>query len=246
MQITTLLLILISNMLLAAAYASEDVQVVKVADPFIEMHTGPSVGYPIINVIQRNETITIFKRRTSWFLIQDRQEKEGWVHRSQLVKTLTLDDEKVEVKDITRENYLDHDWEVSMIGGKFDDLPISTLSAGYAFTQNLSIELSIGQILGEFSSRQFINASLIHQPFPDWKVSPYFTIGTGRIKTTVKSTLTALKDQSDKMANVGIGIKMYLTRRFVFRADLKKHIIFQSRDKNEEITSWQAGFAFFF
>ena len=246
MRITTSLIILIANMLLAAAYADDDVQVVKVADPFIEMHTGPSVGYPIIHVIQRNETITIIKRRTSWFLIQDRREKEGWVHRSQLIKTLTLDDEKVEVKDITRENYLDHDWEVSMIGGKFDDLAMSTLSIGYAFTRNLSTELSIGQILGQFSSRQFINASLIHQPFPSWKVSPYFTIGTGRINTTVKSTLTALKDQSDKMANVGIGIKMYLTRRFVFRADLKKYIIFQSRDKNEEITSWQAGFAFFF
>lgn len=145
MRIITLLLILIQNVLLAAAYADDEVQVVKVIDPFIEMHTGPSVGYPIINVIQRDETITIFKRRTSWFLIQDRQEKEGWVHRSQLAKTLTLDDEKVEVKDITRENYLDHDWEMSMIGGKFDDLPMSTLSAGYAFTSNLSTELSMAK-----------------------------------------------------------------------------------------------------
>lgn len=246
MRTIALLTILLLNAFLTRAYAGDAIQVVKVADPFLEMHTGPSVGYPIFNVIKRDETITIIKRRTSWYLIQDYREKEGWVHRSQLVKTLTLDDEEIEIKDVTRENYLDHSWEMSMIGGDFGGLPMMTLSGSYAFTQNLSAEVSFAQIIGNFSSRQLLGANLVHQPFPDWKISPYFSIGTGIINTKVKSTLSQIKDNTDLTANVSVGAKMYLTRRFLLRVDFKKHIIFQSRNKNEEITSWQAGFAFFF
>ncbi len=246
MRFTTLTLLLFYNVLMANAYAEESAQTVKVADPFLEVHTGASVGYPIINVIERDETIIVLKRRTSWFLIQDDHQKEGWVHRSQLIKTLTLDDEKVELKDVTRENYLDHNSEMSMIGGEFDGLPMITLSTSYVLTRNLSTEISFSQILGDFSSRQIIGVNLIQHPFPGWKVSPYFSLGTGIISTSVKSTLSQIKDRTDLLANVSLGMQMYLTRRFILRADLKKHIIFQSRNKNEEITSWQVGFAFFF
>ena len=247
MRLITLILILLHQILVAPAYAEEDpAQVVKVADPFLEMHTGPSVGYPIVNVIERDETITVIKRRTAWFLIKNKRDREGWVHRSQLVKTLTLDDKVVELKDITRENYLDHNWEMSMIGGQFDGLPIITLSSSYAFNQNLSTEVSFAQILGDFSSRQIIGVNLTQHPFPSWRVSPYFSLGVGIISTDVKSTLSQIKVRTDLLANVSLGAQMYLTRRFILRADLKKHIIFQSRNRNEELISWQVGFAFFF
>ena len=246
MRRITLLLILSQSMLMAAAFAADPGQQVKVADPYLEMHTGPSAGYPVFYVIKRDETITVVKQRTSWYLVQNYRGKEGWVHRSQLVKTLTLDNEKIEIKDISRENYLDHNWEMSMIGGSFGDLPMMTLSANYSFTENLSTELSLAQILGNFYSRTLLGINLIQQPFPEWKISPYFSIGTGIIDTTVRSTQSQLKDDSDIVANVSLGAKMYLTRRFFLRADIKKYIIFQSRNKNEEITSWQVGFAVFF
>lgn len=246
MRIFTLLIILLQNVLMVTTYAEDSLQVVKVADPFLEMHTGPSVGYPIINIVKRDETISILKSRTNWYLILNNKNFEGWVHRSQLIKTLTLDDENIEIKDITRENYLEHKWEMSMIGGSFGGLPMMTLSSTYVPTNNISTEISFTQIIGTFSSRRLLGANLIQQPFPDWKISPYFSLGTGIINTSLKSTLSQIKDTSDFVANVSLGAKMYLTRRFFLRTDLKKYIIFQSRDKNEEITSWQVGFAFFF
>jgi outer membrane protein W len=135
---------------------------------------------------------------------------------------------------------------MSMVGGKFGGSPMMTLSGSYAFTQNLSTELSLAQILGNFSSRMLLSINLIQHPFPEWNVSPYFSIGAGIINTSVRSTLSQLEDDTDITANVSLGAKMYLTRRFFLRADFKKHIIFQSRNKNEDITSWQVGFAFFF
>ena len=242
----TLLILFLLNTLFTTAYSDDIAQLVKVADPFLEMHTGPSAGYPIFHVIKRDENITIIKRRTSWYQIKNAREKVGWVHSSQLAKTLTLDGDNIKIKDITRDDYLEHDWEMSMIGGEFGGLSMMTLAASYSSTKNFSSELSLSQILGNFSSRTFLNINLIQQPFPDWKISPYFSIGTGFIDTKIKSTLSQVKDRTDLAANVSFGIKMYLTRRFILRTDVKKYIIFQSRNKNEEVTSWQAGFAFFF
>lgn len=246
MRLFTLLLILFQNSIISTVYADESVQVVKVTDPYLEMHTGPSVGYPITNIVKREETISILKSRTQWYLIKNNKNFEGWVHRSQLVKTLTLDNDKVAIKDVTQEDYLEHDWEMSMIGGDFGGIPMMTLSTSYAFTQNLSAELSLAQIVGDFSSRVLLGVNLLHHPYPSWKISPYFSIGTGLIKTSTRSTLAQLNDTTDALANVSLGAKMYLTRRFLLRADVKRNIIFQSKDKNEEITSWQVGFAFFF
>ena len=133
-----------------------------------------------------------------------------------------------------------------MIGGSFGDLPMMSLSGSYVLTKNLSTEVSFTQIIGDFSSRRLLGVNLVQQPFPEWKISPYFSLGAGVINTRVKSTLSQLDDDSDFTANVSLGVKMYLTRSFLVRTDLKKHIVFQSRDKNEEITSWQVGFAVFF
>ena len=246
MRLYLLLLIVLQNAILSFAAADESVEKVKVADPYLEMHTGASPGYPIFHVVARGETISVLKKRTSWYLIRDQKQYQGWVHRSQLVKTLTLDNEHIEIKDITRENYLEHQWEMSMNGGSFGGLAMMNISSAYSFNQNFSAEVSVSQVLGIFSSRLLIGGNLLQQPFPEWWMSPYFTIGTGVIHTSVSSTLSQLKDKTDFAANVGFGFKMYLTRRFILRADLRKYLIFQSRDSNEELASWHIGFGFFF
>ena len=242
----TLLLILFSSAILQTSLAAETVRKVKVADPFLEMHTGASSGYPIFHVVERGEIIEVLKRHTNWFLIKNYKNKEGWVHSSQLSKTLTLKGEQVKIKEITRENYLDHGHEVGMIGGEFAGLTAMTFYYGYSFTQNLTTEVAFSQVIGDFSSRNLLTLNLVNQPFPEWKIAPYFTIGTGIIERSVNSRLSKLKDTTDSTANVGVGIKTYLTRSFILRVDFKKHIIFLSKDKNEETTSWQAGFSFFF
>ena len=246
MRFHTLLLIVMTFAVFQTGWASDTVGQVKVADPFLEMHTGASSGYPIFHVVKRGETIEVLKRHTNWFLIKNHKNKEGWVHSSQLSKTLTLEGEQVEIKEITRENYLDHSHEVGMIGGEFAGLSAMTFYYGYSMTQNLTTELSFSQIIGNFSSRKLLTVNLVNQPFPAWKMSPYFSLGTGIIERSVNSRLSKLKDTTDNTANVGVGIKMYLTRSFILRLDIKKHIIFLSRDKNEETTSWQTGFSFFF
>ena len=53
-------------------------------------------------------------------------------------------------------------------------------------------------------------------------------------------------DRTDQLAHVGAGVRVYLARRFVFRAQYKNYVIFQSTDDNQEIDEWKAGFSVFF
>jgi hypothetical protein len=41
-------------------------------------------------------------------------------------------------------------------------------------------------------------------------------------------------------------VRVYLTRRFIFRAQYKNFILFNSTDNNQEINEWQAGLSVFF
>ena len=61
---------------------------VTIAEPFIEMHTGPSAGYPIFHVVDRGDEVSILHRKTNWFKVETSDGKTGWVSRDQMRRTL--------------------------------------------------------------------------------------------------------------------------------------------------------------
>ena len=60
-----------------SASAKEDYVRLQVAEPFVELHTGPGRGFPIYHVVERYEWIEIIKRKTDWFKIRTRDDKTG-------------------------------------------------------------------------------------------------------------------------------------------------------------------------
>jgi hypothetical protein len=91
-----------------------------------------------------------------------------------------------------------------------------------------------------------LNVNIVHQPFPAWRISPFFTLGTGVIHVQPKATLVQVEDRTDQEAHVGFGVRTHLGRRFMLRAEYKSYVVFTSRDENEEVDEWKAGFAVFF
>lgn len=63
---------------------------------------------------------------------------------------------------------------MSFSGGEFDGANVIALTAGYALSENLSLELNYSKVLGRFSSLDMTGISILHQPFPEWRVSPFF------------------------------------------------------------------------
>lgn len=229
-----------------AAGAERQPREVTIADPFIELHTGPGRGYPVFFVAERGEQISLLKRRTEWFKVQVARGQEGWVHFEQLTTTLSPDGEPFDLPALGFSDYAARRWEVGALYGDFGGANVIATYGSRSFTPNLSGELWLAQALGRFSDSTMVTVNIVHLMYPDWRASPYFTLGAGVINTEPKATLVATTDRTDSVAQVGAGVRMYLTRRVVLRAEYKAHVVFTSRNDNEEVREWKAGFSFFF
>lgn len=229
-----------------AAGAERQHQQAVIEDPYIELHTGPGRGYPVFYVAERGEQIEVLKRRTEWYQVRVARGEEGWVHLEQLAATLNLDGEPFPVPVFSLEDYAARRWEVGALYGDFGGANIISAYAARNFTANLSGEVWVSQALGRFSDSTLATFNIVHLMYPEWRASPYFTLGAGVINTEPKATLVATVDRTDSLAHAGVGVRTYLTRRFVFRAEYKTYVVFTSRNDNEEVREWKAGFSFFF
>ena len=217
-----------------------------VGDPYIEMRSGPGRGFPVFHVAERGSTIEVVKRRTDWFEVRAPRGEEGWVHYDQLLTTSYTNGDPFDVPGYTLEDYTDRRWETGVEYGDFGGANVIATYGAFGITPNLTLELSVSKALGRFSDSDMLNANIVHVMYPERKFSPFFTLGAGTIHTSPKATLVGTVDRDDAMAHAGIGIRKYLTRRFIFRAEYKTYVVFTSRDDNEEIREWKAGFSFFF
>ncbi len=234
-------------MLLATpGFAADEGIKVTVVDPYLEMHTGPGKGYPVDYVVERDGEVEIIKRRTNWYKVRAANGREGWVKEADMELTLDAYGEPVRFRSVSRSEFLASSWEVGALTGDFGGANVLSAYGGYSFTPNLSVELSASQVLGTFSNSYMASANIVHQTWPEWRVSPFFTLGTGVVHTEPKTTLVQAEDRTDQFAQVGVGARAWLTRRLIFRAEYKSYVIFTSQDENEEIEEWKIGFGFFF
>ncbi len=228
------------------AEAADEYRTVSVADPYLEIRTGPGRGYPKFYVIDRGETVEILKRKTDWFKVRAANGKEGWVEREQLELTLRPGGQRIEFTEVDQQEFTDARWEVGVMAGDFGGANIVSLYGGYSLNPNVSIEVWASQILGNFSNGWMGSVNLTHETWPEWRISPFFTLGGGVVHTGPKSTIVRGEDRTDQIAHAGAGFRFYATRRFILRAEFKSYVVFTSRDDNEEVEEWKVGFAFFF
>ena len=217
-----------------------------VADPYLEMHTGPGRGYPVFHVVDRGETVQIVKQRTDWFLVRDADGDEGWVDQDQMELTLNPDGSEVDFERAGLEDFTNSKWEMGVLAGDFGGANIVSLYGAYSLNPHVSLEVWGSQILGNFSNGWTASVNVVHETWPDWRISPFFTLGAGMIRTEPKSTIIQGEDRNDQIGHAGAGFRVYVTRRFLFRAEYKTHVVFTSRNDNEEVEEWKVGFAFFF
>ena len=137
-------------------------------------------------------------------------------------------------------------WEAGVLAGDFGGANILSVYGAYSLNPHVGIEAWGSQILGNFSNGWMASLNVIHETWPDWRISPFFTLGTGVIHTEPKSTIVQGEDRTDQVAHVGAGVRIYATQRFLLRAEYKSYVVFTSRDDNEEVEEWKVGFAFFF
>jgi hypothetical protein len=227
-------------------FEKEPLRQAVVADPFLEMHTGPGVGYPIFNVVGRDDKVEILKRRTDWFYVRTERQVEGWVPREQMLATLELSGEPIDIHEPTRLDFTTRRWEGGAFAGRFGGASLISVFGGYGISEHLTAELAIANAGGSVSNNVLATIGLNHTFAPEWWVSPYVGLGTGYIKTSPRSTLVRAQDRTDQIGYVSAGARGYIARRFLWRFEYRGNVVFTSRNENEAIHEWKLGLAFFF
>jgi len=219
---------------------------VVVRDPFLDLHAGPGRGYPVTQTVDRGATVDLLRQRTDWIKIRTERGLEGWVHRSQLAGTLTPQGDEVRLAGPSPEARTEHRWEIGLGTGDFGGQSVISVTGSYSLTESLLARADVNQLLGNASNGWLGTAGLAHVFVPQWRVSPFVGLGAGIVRIEPKATLVQPEDRTDSAAYAGIGLRGYLTNRFLLQAEYREFVIFTSRDDNEEIDEWTAGFTYYF
>ncbi|MCP8899675.1 outer membrane beta-barrel protein [Gilvimarinus xylanilyticus] len=227
-------------------WSEDEPLVVTVNSAYIDVYTGPGRGYPIFYALEKGETITLLKSRTGWIKVATARGQEGWVKRDTMADTIDSTGEPPDFTDDYRSDAVVGQFELGAAFGDFDGADSTTLSLGYRFTRNLTIEARYGEQAGSFSDSDVASLGLTHQPFPEWRVSPYLGLGAGIININPSATLVDTEDREDTVWQASLGTYVYLSRRFFLRLDYTNHYLLTSRETNDEVDEWRVGFNVFF
>ncbi len=227
-------------------YVLEELQQVIIAEPFINIHTGPGTGFPVYYIVERKAPLYIAQRRYDWFKVVTNNHKVGWVPLDELNKALNPDGSKVSFETLKQDDFFERTWEVGFKIGDFESAKLLGLTGSWLFTENLAVEATYGEALGDFSKITQFNVAVINHPFTDWDYSPFFGVGAGKIKVQPNSVIVQEVDRTDETVFVTTGLKAYLSQRFVMRIDYRHYVILTTQETNEDIEEWSIGFSVFF
>lgn len=229
-----------------AADGDEDLAQLFISEPYLELHEGPGRGYAVTQVVARGDSVDVLYRRTEWFRVRTERGVEGWAHQRDLAKAQWADGSAFTVELGDRAGFASHRWEMGVQAGDYGGATLLSAYVSRALNDQLAIEFTASQFLGNASNGWFLDLGLAHVLRPEWVVSPFFTIGTGVIRIEPKGTLVQPDDRTNQTAYVGAGLRYYLTRRFFVRGEYRSHMVFTEQNENEEIDEWKLGLAFFF
>jgi Bacterial SH3 domain len=230
----------------AKAPCPTDTRCVIVAEVFLNIHSGPGRGYPIVHVAGRDEQIEVLKRRTDWFYVRTSRQIEGWAPRDQILATRETTGELIDIHEPSRSDYTTRRWEGGVFVGRLETASLIAIYGGYGVSDHLTAELTLTGAAGPLAATYAATLGLNHTFAPEWLVSPYVGLGTGIISISPRSTLVQADDRNDQVGYVTAGVRAYLARRFTVRFEYRGNVVFTSRNENEEIDEWKLGFAFFF
>jgi hypothetical protein len=225
---------------------AQDGERLKVADPYLEMRTGPGRGFPVHHVAERHELVVIELRATDWYKVRTANDKIGWVHRRQLEATLTEAGVSKSFRDTAIDDYLTRRVQFGAAVGRFKSEPMQKIWASYRLSDALTLEGTLAQVQGVFSGTDLWHGNLLAEPWSDQRLSPFLGIGVGRFRNFPNQTLVGAVDTDANLANATVGVRYYLSERFVLRADYSLYTAFVSDQRSQEFRAISAGISFFF
>ena len=222
----------------------------EVIDPYIELHTGPGVGYPIFYTIEQGETIAILTRRTGWYEVRSENNKVGWARAVQVARTLLPTGTPVELPTVSYGDYLTNSWRVGFNVGQFTGGELKggdtfSYSVGYRPLEWMGVELDNGKFYDSEVRGDYYSLNVLLEPFSEWQLSPVLILGKGQIDIESQPELTPLTIGKEDFNRYGLGANYYIGRNFVLNIGFQNFTVSTEND-DERINRWNLGFNAFF
>lgn len=218
----------------------------QVADPFLELHTGPGRGYPVFYVVERQRWVSVELRHTDWFRVRAEGGQVGWVPRQQLENTLTAAGARKGFRDVLLDDFLGRRLEMGAAAGRFKGESLLKLWLNYRLADTLAAEVSTGQVQGVFSGTELWSVSLTSEPWSDLRWSPFLSVGVGQFRNIPNNSLVDAAPVNARLAHATLGLRWHLTQRFTARLDWSLYTAFVADQRSTEYRAFSAGLAFFF
>jgi len=245
-QVALASLVLLGLLLTPAVGGAREYLQLFVAQPYLELHTGPGRGYPVFNVVPRDGSVDVLFRRTDWFKVRTEHGVEGWASQQDMLGMVLADGSPFRFSVGDRAGFGAHRYEAGLFAGAYGGANYVSGYASLSFNSQLALEAALGQFLGRFSNGVTADVGLTHVIVPEARWSPFLTLGVGEVHVEPKATLVQAANRTEQTAYVGGGVRYYLTRRFFVRGEYKAHYVFTKRNQNQEADEWKLGFAFFY
>lgn len=245
-----LLLVLTLIWMSPLAIAQQPKLQLEVIDPYIELHTGPGIGYPIFYTIEQGESITVLTRRTGWYEVKSENSRVGWARAAQVARTLLPTGTPVELPSVSYGDYLTNSWLVGFNVGQFSSGELEgadtfSFSVGYRPLEWLGLEIDNGEFYDSQVKGNFYSFNFLVEPFSEWQLSPVLTLGSGQLEIESQPELTPLSTGKEGFNRYGLGANYYIGRNFVIHAGFQNFVISTTND-DERINRWNIGFNAFF
>jgi uncharacterized protein YgiM (DUF1202 family) len=244
MRLPLALLLLLQAIIVGVAHAKDQPVELVVTEPYLEMHSGPGRGYPVVYVAERDEIVTVLYSRTDWYKVRAQRGQEGWARREELALTKLTSGEPAPIPPYP--DFSAHTWELGAGYGVYNRENLVTAYVDYGFTESLDIEGAVQQAFGTLDNRYIATIGIRHTFVPEWKwFSPTAGIGTGYQYIKAIEPPAPLQN-SNQMAYASLGARGFITRRFMWRVDWRAYVVFNKLNVNEELEEWKFGLAVFF
>lgn len=245
-QVALASLVLLGLLLTPAVGGAREYLQLFVAQPYLELHTGPGRGYPVFHVVPRDGSVDVLFRRTDWFKVRTEHGVEGWASQQDMLRMVLADGSPFSFSAGDRAGFTEHRYEMGLFAGAYGGANYVSGYASFSFNSQLALEAAVGQFLGRYSNGVTGDVGLTHVIVPEARWSPFLTLGVGEVHVEPKATLVQAANRTEQTAYVGGGVRYYLTRRFFVRGEYKAHYVFTKRNQNQEADEWKLGFAFFY
>jgi hypothetical protein len=229
-----------------AADAVTMVERLQVAEPFLELHTGPGRGYPVFFVVERQQWVVVELRRTDWFRVRAEGGQVGWVPRPRLEATLTEAGGTKTFRDLVVDDYLARRLEFGGAIGRFKTEPMLKLWLQARLGDTVGVELAVGQVQGLYSGTDFWHVGLTSEPWSDRRLSPFLSVGLGKFANSPNNSLIDAVPTNAKLGHATFGLRWHATERFTARLDWSLYTAFVSDARSTEYRAVTAGIGFFF